>query len=324
MFSRYKKTAVFLTVLILALSGCQSVSSQKEPFVKKGFYFDTVIEIQVNGDRSEEAAKRCFEICDEIEHTFSRTRSDSELYRVNHRKEDRVQVSDDLAYVVKRGLEFYQMSEGKFDITIAPVSSLWNFKSEDPQIPEESAIKEAVKKVDASKVHVQGNTLVFDSSETMLDLGALVKGYAADKLKKCLKEYGISSAMINLGGNVMTLGNKPDGTDWSVGIQKPFSRRNEVITTVKARDCSVVSSGVYERYFEKDGVLYSHILDASTGYPANSDLWQATILSDSSLEGDGLSTVCMLLGYEKARELIDGRDGTEAIFVLDGGQLAEN
>lgn len=324
MFSRYKKTAVFLTVLILALSGCQSVSSQKEPFVKKGFYFDTVIEIQVYGDRSEEAAKRCFEICDEIEHTFSRTRSDSELYRVNHRKEDRVQVSDDLAYVVKRGLEFYQMSEGKFDITIAPVSALWNFKSEDPQIPEESAIKEAVKKVDASKVHVQGNTLVFDSSETMLDLGALVKGYAADKLKKCLKEYGISSAMINLGGNVMTLGNKPDGTDWSVGIQKPFSRRNEVITTVKARDCSVVSSGVYERYFEKDGVLYSHILDASTGYPANSDLWQATILSDSSLEGDGLSTVCMLLGYEKARELIDGRDGTEAIFVLEGGQLAEN
>ncbi|MGI6011021.1 MAG: FAD:protein FMN transferase [Ruminococcus sp.] len=321
MFSRWKKAAAVLTVFILALSGCRSKEAE-EAFTKEGFYFDTVIQIMAYGEKKEEAVSRCFELCDEIEHTFSRTREDSELYQVNHRTKNRVQVSEDLAYVVQEGLKFYQLSEGRFDITIAPVTSLWDFKSDDPQVPDEELIKKAAEKVDGSKVHVEGNTLVFDSSETMLDLGALVKGYAADKLKECLEEYGIQSAMINLGGNVMTLGNKPDGTAWSVGIQKPFAQRNEVITTVEAEDCSVVSSGVYERYFEQDGVLYYHILDASTGYPADSDLWQTTILSDSSLEGDGLSTVCMLLGYEKARELTDSMEGIEALFVLEDGQLA--
>ena len=119
----------------------------------------------------------------------------------------------------------------------------------------------------------------------MIDLGAIVKGYAADRLKEHMEEDGITSGMINLGGNVMTIGRKPDGTDWGVGIQKPFAERNETIATLRAPDCSVVSSGVYERYFETDGIRYSHILDASTGYPADTDLWQATVVTDSSMQG---------------------------------------
>lgn len=305
---------------VLLLCGC----SRDMAASRTGFYFDTVIEITAYGEKSEEAVDQCFKLCGEMERIFSPTRSDSELYQVNHRSSDRVTVSDDLACVIEAGLSFYRLSDGKFDITIAPVSSLWDFKSEDPLLPDEEKLKEAVRKVDASLVHLSGNTLTFDSADTMLDLGGLAKGYAADQLKECLESYGIESAIINLGGNVVVVGREPDEGLWKVGIQKPFGQRNELITTVETQDRSVVSSGVYERCFEKDGRLYSHILDASTGYPADTDLWQATILSDSSLTGDGLSTVCILLGYEKARALTDTLDDIEAIFVLNGGRLAED
>ena len=305
---------------IFLLCGC----GQNTSAFRTGFYFDTVIEITAYGEKSEEAVDHCLNLCGEMERIFSRTRSDSELYQVNHRSSDTVTVSDDLACVIEAGLSFYRLSEGKFDITIAPVSSLWDFKSEDPTLPDEEELSKSVRKVDASLVHLSGNTLTFDSADTMLDLGGLAKGYAADQLKECLTSYGIESAIINLGGNVVVIGREPDNELWKVGIQKPFGQRNELITTVETQNRSIVSSGVYERCFEKDGRLYSHILDASTGYPADTDLWQATILSDSSLTGDGLSTVCILLGYEKARALTDTLDSIDAIFVLEGGHLAED
>lgn len=294
---------------------------------RQGFYFDTIIGIEAYGDPDDvdSAIEHAFALCQDIEKTFSRTREDSELYALNHRTEQSVEVSDQLAYVIGEGLSYYELSEGKFDITIAPVSELWDFKSENPQVPDAEAIAEAVKKVDAANVHVQGNTVTFDSPDTMIDLGAIVKGYAADILKECLKEDGITSGLINLGGNVMSIGKKPDGTDWEVGIQKPFADRNQVITKVKAADCSVVSSGVYERYFEQNGIRYSHILDASTGYPADTDLWQATVVTESSMQGDALSTVCMLLGYEKAKQLTGQMDGVrQTLFVEANGVLLES
>ncbi len=314
-----------MLVLAVLVSGCGR--KQPEMVSRQGFYFDTIIGIEAYGDPDDvdSAIEHAFALCQDIEKTFSRTREDSELYALNHRTEQSVEVSDQLAYVIGEGLSYYELSEGKFDITIAPVSELWDFKSENPQVPDAEAIAEAVKKVDAANVHVQGNTVTFDSPDTMIDLGAIVKGYAADILKECLKEDGITSGLINLGGNVMSIGKKPDGTDWEVGIQKPFADRNQVITKVKAADCSVVSSGVYERYFEQNGIRYSHILDASTGYPADTDLWQATVVTESSMQGDALSTVCMLLGYEKAKQLTGQMDGVrQTLFVEANGVLLES
>ncbi|WP_411335443.1 FAD:protein FMN transferase [Ruminococcus gauvreauii] len=326
-FKTIIKTGVLAALLLVPgflISGCGS--KQPEMVSRQGFYFDTVIGIEAYGnpDDVRDAVEHAFALCQDMEKTFSRTRSDSELYALNHRTEQSVEVSDELADVISAGLSYYELSEGRFDITIAPVSELWDFKSENPRVPDADAIAEAVKKVDARKVHVQGNTVTFDSPDTMIDLGAIVKGYAADRLKEHMEEDGITSGMINLGGNVMTIGRKQDGTDWSVGIQKPFAERNETIATLRAPDCSVVSSGVYERYFETDGIRYSHILDASTGYPADTDLWQATVVTDSSMQGDALSTVCMLLGYEKARQLTDQLDGVQQVlFVGDDGSLLE-
>ena len=295
------------------------------------FYFDTVVSIRFEAEENgEELLAGCRDICDEIEHTFSRTDEESELYAVNHREEDCVEVSAPLAELVQEGIDDYGISGGRFDITIAPLSDLWDFRTEDPSIPPEEEIRNALEKVDCSSVHVEAEEepdgsaawyLSFDSPDTMIDLGALVKGYAADALAAYLKENGVTSGLVNLGGNVLAIGAKPDGSPWKVGIRKPFD--DGIIDMVEVQDQSVVTSGVYERCFEKDGVLYHHILDPETGYPVMNSLWGVTIISDSSLTGDALSTVCMLIGKEAAADLIERTDGVRAVFVDDHYEVTQ-
>ena len=156
----------------------------------------------------------------------------------------------------------------------------------------------------------------------MIDLGALVKGYAADEMAAYLKSEGVSSGLINLGGNVLTIGSKPDGSMWRIGIRKPFDS-DAIIDTVEVSDQTVVSSGVYERYFEQDGVIYHHILDPDTGYPIENGIWGDSIICSSSLQGDALSTTCLALGVEKASELIESLDGVEAVFINDRLELTK-
>lgn len=219
-------------------------------------------------------------ICSEKELIFSKTLENSELYQINHRATDTLTISEDMARVIETGLEFYEISEGMLDITMAPVSALWDFKSEEPKIPEAESISEALTHVDISSVQLDGNTLSFKRADTQIDLGAFAKGYIADCLKEYLQSQGVVSAQINLGGNVLLVGSKPDGSDWRVGIQEPFEDRGAVDRILEISDQSIVSSGIYEREFEVDGKQYFHILDPTTGYPVDTDLAQATIVSD--------------------------------------------
>ncbi len=310
-----------LFALLCLLTGC-GAGKEPEKFEKTALYFDTVIQLtfyaQENGNELMDA---CLQICEEAQKTFSRTDTKSELYAVNHRKADRVEVSDGLAQLVETGLEYYRKSGGKFDITVAPLSDLWDFKSESPHVPDAGQIEQALEKVDASAVRVEGNTLVFERRDTMIDLGALVKGYVADQIKDCLTEGGVTCGMINLGGNVLTIGSRPDGKKWRIGIQKPFAARSELAAAVEAEDQSVVSSGIYERYFEEDGKIYHHILDPDTGYPADNEIDGVTILCASSLQGDALSTACLVMGLDAAVELLRGTEDAEAVFVLESGEL---
>ena len=307
------------------LAGAQSFedAKQTETYNLNDFYFDTVVSIRFDTDQDGEALLQgCRDICTRLEQTFSRTDENSELYAVNHRESDHVEVSEPLARLTQTGLDYYEISEGRFDITVSPLSDLWDFKSETPSVPPEAEIQNALRKVDGSAVHVvseenkTGETvwyLDFDREDTMIDLGALVKGYAADVLSAYLKEEGVLSGLINLGGNVYAIGTKEGGSAWKIGIQKPFD--TDIIDAVEVQDQSVVTSGVYERCFESDGVLYHHILDPETGYPVQNNLWSVSIISDSSLTGDALSTVCMLLGQDAAMDLIRHTDGARAIFV---------
>ncbi|MDO5539263.1 MAG: FAD:protein FMN transferase [Eubacteriales bacterium] len=310
-----------LTGILFACTGC--VSAPKEELYEKNLiYFDTVISLQFYaGENGDELMDHCVRMCQNYEHIFSRTDNSSELYKINHRAGKSIAVSDEIADLISVGLEYYQISEGMFDITVAPLSDLWDFKSENPVLPLEADIQTALTSVDASRISLEGNILTFEDDNTMIDLGALVKGYAADNMKKYLTENGVTSGNLNLGGNVLTIGTKPDGSNWRIGIQKPFDDRGTLAEIVEVSDKTVVSSGIYERYFEKDGTVYHHILSPDTGYPVENDIWEVSIICDSSLTGDALSTTCLTLGYEKARKLIDSLKDVEAIFILQNYEI---
>ena len=155
----------------------------------------------------------------------------------------------------------------------------------------------------------------------MLDLGAIAKGYIADKLKEYLVENGVEHALINLGGNILIIGDKPDGSKYNIGIQKPFDQTGQPITSVKVSDTSLVTTGIYERCFEKDDTLYHHILDPATGYPCQNNLYSVTIVTKSSVMADALSTTCFLLGLKDGMELINSLEGVEALFITDDYEL---
>ena len=217
---------------------------------------NTFVTVTLYDTDDQEILDGCFDLCAEYENLLSRTKETSEIYRLNHRAEGErsLQVSEKTAQVIAKGLEYSRLSDGAFDITIEPLSSLWDFTAENPQVPPEEAIREARERVNYRNVSVEGNTVTFADDVTTIDLGAIAKGFIADQIKNYLEDEGVESAIINLGGNVLCVGARPDETPFRIGIQRPFAERNEVAGALDIEDMSVVSSGVYERHFIEDGV----------------------------------------------------------------------
>ena len=221
--------------------------------------------------------------------------------------------------LLKRGIEYSRETGGKFNIAIEPLTSLWNFSSATPKVPADNDIKEALGHLDYSKIVIEGNHVTLPDTSYGVDLGAIAKGYIADKVKEYLLGKGVKSALINLGGNVLLVGSKPDGSDFAVGLQDPLGNRNEYKEVVKTSDLSVVTSGTYERNFTEGGKTYHHILDPSTGYPYENDLVAVTIISKTSVEGDALSTSCFALGLEDGMKFAESH-GVHAVFVTKDGR----
>jgi thiamine biosynthesis lipoprotein len=315
--------ALIFLILSLTLTGCQAVknifSINTTPISKSTFMLNTVITISIYDSKDETLLDKAFEVCKDYENTLSRTIDTSEISTLNNRpaNQNTFTLSDKTAQVLQKGLYYSELSNGAFDITIAPLSSLWDFTSETPSIPLASDLKQAAQYVDYKNVSLKDNQISFKSPNTQFDLGAIAKGYIADKIKTYLTEQGVKSAVINLGGNILCIGNKPDGTPFKIGIQKPFEDRNETIGTMNISDLSVVSSGVYERHFIIDGVNYHHILNPKTGYPYNNGLISVTIISKLSVDGDGLSTTCFALGLDEGLKLINSTADTYAVFITD-------
>ena len=242
---------------------------------------------------------------------------------MNHRSggQTEFELSDDTASLIATGLKYCKISGGAFDITLEPLSSLWDFTSGSPQVPDGADIAAAAARVDYRNLRLDGNHLTFLSPDTTIDLGSIAKGYIADRLKDYLVEKHVESAIINLGGNVLCVGGLPDGTDFHIGLQKPFAGRTETFANVAVNGMSVVSSGVYERHFELDGVNYHHLLDPKTGYPYQNGLVSVTILSPRSVDGDALSTTCFSLGLEDGMALLDSIGDVCGIFVTEDGEI---
>lgn len=333
---RLIRISAFLSALLLIISVCgcshqpsDSQAGKSEEFIRStNFLLNTVVTITIYDSEDEALLTGCMDLCKKYENIFSRTSAASELYQLNHRAlpqdegtSNTYTVSQELADLLSIGLDYSRKSNGVFDIAIAPLTELWDFSSESPKVPDDAAIHEALTKCGLQGVSVNGQKVTLESPETAFDLGGIAKGYIADRIKDYLLSQGVKSATISLGGNIVCIGSKPDGTPFKIGIQKPFADRNETAAAVEIEDKSVVSSGIYERFFEEDGILYHHILNPADGYPYQNDLIAVTIISDKSVDGDALSTTCFALGYEKGLEYIQTLPDVQAIFITEDYKL---
>lgn len=299
----------------------ESQEAASKPLSKTAFKLNTVINIQLYDNKDEAIIDEAFALCDTYEQLLSRTIATSEVYQLNESGTTPFTVTDNVLEVFQKGLEYSKISDGAFDISVQPLTSLWNFGSVDQHVPAKEEIEQAVANIGYEDITLEGNTITLGHDNMGIDLGAIAKGFIADKIKDFLLSKGVNSAIINLGGNVLCVGAKPDGTKFNIGIQKPYEDRNETIAVMELSDVSVVSSGIYERYFVEDGVSYHHILNPKTGYPYDNDLVAVTIISKTSVDGDALSTTTFALGLEKGLELIDSMEDTYAVFITKDDEL---
>jgi FAD:protein FMN transferase len=289
---------------------------------KELFAFNTVNTITAYTDDDkilEEAAALCIR----YEFLFSRTRPDSELSRINEAGGRPVAVDDELAAFIQTALDYCARSDGLFDITMGSVTRLWDFKER--LIPTQEQVDEALTHVDYRSVRVEGNTVTLNDPLSCIDLGGIAKGYIADKLIALLASRGVSSGLVNLGGNVAVLGGKPDGSAWNIGLRVPVSSSDVMMidsfAMVSVRDMSVVTSGIYERSFMQNNTLYHHILDPKTGFPAETDLLGASIISRQSLDADGFTTALIIMGLDRALDFVEADPCLEAVFVTTEGTV---
>ena len=284
-------------LILLLLCGCNSGETENS---ETRFLLDTVC--TVTADCGDDIINGAFSLCENLERTLSKTVTDSDVYKLNN-TEGFVSVSDGTLKTVERALYYSELSGGKFDITIAPVSALWDFKNQ--VIPSKDEISEALQNVDYHSIEIKNGEI--SSGTKQIDLGGIAKGYIADRATEYLKENGAENALVNFGGNICMIG------EYNIGIQKPFD--DSVIASIALKDKCVVTSGIYERYIESDGKIYHHILDPKTGYGAENELASVTVIGEKALDCDALSTVCMLLGTESGMDIINNTADTEAVFI---------
>ncbi len=316
---RYMRRILALGMALVLLTGCQQTKALEKKSVV-GFYFDTVITLSAYVD-DDTVLKEALDECARYEKLFSRTIQGSDIWRINE-ESGPVQVSPETIEMLTDALEISKASGGAFDVTVEPETKLWDFSGDTAKLPDAEALKEAATRVDYQKLLIAGSAVTLPD-DMGLDLGGIAKGYIADKLTVFLRNKGVTSALINLGGNVLTVGRRAtDDQPWVVGIQDPKAQTGTNKLTVKAENLSVVTSGNYERFFILNGVRYHHLLNPETGWPVNEGLDSVTILSKSSAMGDALSTACYVLGTEKGMELIKQFDGIDAVFIASDGTVA--
>lgn len=307
-----KKIIIIILVvgfLVAAMIIPQFMGQEKTKVSKSDFCLDTVCFIDlydIGAKEGEELASQAFKKCHEYEDMLSRTVEGSDIYKINHARGKKVEVSKDTAKLITTSLELSEGTQGMFDISIGRLSALWDFSSENPRVPASSDIKKLLPSVGYEKVHIDGQKVWIDDPETWLDLGAIAKGYIADKISDYLVQEGVKHGIVNLGGNIVCIGEKPGQGPWKVGIESPGSERKEIVDSVEMKDMTLVTSGTYERFIEENGKKYHHVLNPHTGWPVDTDLQSVSILGQrgQSMYCDAFSTVCLLKGEKGALDFM--------------------
>lgn len=303
-------------LLVVLLGSC--AKKQTEPQSQSFFMLGTVCKVTIYDNPTPEAFSASFARLKAIEDRMSLRNQDSEINRINRQAgKGPVVVSSDTFMVIRKALEIAALSHGAFDPTVGPLVEAWDIGGDNPRKPSQEEVDSLLPLIGYDRVLLdEGTSSVLLKDEGMvLDLGGIAKGYAADEVARILHEHGVEHAIVNLGGNVLTLGKKIDGSPWRIGIQNPEALRGEYVMILSLIDQTLVTSGPYERFLELDGEVYHHILDTKTGYPVKSDYTSVSIITKNSLLADALSTSLYALGYENGMALINTLEDVEAIFI---------
>ena len=330
--TKLNSTIIIATILLcfLLISGC---TKAKSPVSKSGVYFDTLISVTLYENNSSDLIDECFLIAEKYENLLSKTKEGSDVYRVNNSNSSWVKVDGETYSLIKRSLYYEDLSDGRFSVMCGALTELWDISTKSEAInnseviylPTDADIVNAMSLCGKDTIELDDSTesVRITKKGAKLDLGAVAKGYIADKMKEYLISEGATSGIIELGGNVLLIGENPLKEDkfYNIGISAPFSDSNgatDIITSVKEKDTSIVTSGNYQRYFEYEGQIYHHIIDITTGYPVDNTLNSVSVITKSSFDADALSTVLFLLGKEKGANLLDSLSSNNdysAIFI---------
>ena len=308
--------AVGLCLLLLLTSGCSGTEEHSQYL----FAMDTVMSLTAYGPEGEAGLEQAAGVIRALEKELSVTDPDSDVYALNETGYlDRAE--DDLAALLDLALELGERTGGALDLTIYPVVKAWGFTGETYRVPGEEELARLLERVDHSAVEWDGQAVSLPGS-VLVDFGSIAKGYAGGKAAQALREAGVTSALLNLGGNVQTVGTKPDGSDWKIAVKDPRDPESgDYLGLVAIADQAAVTSGGYERYFQQDGETYWHIIDPATGRPARSGLLSVTVVGEDGAMCDGLSTALFILGREAALDYWRAWGGFEAILVGEDGTV---
>lgn len=326
---------LFLNVVLLLLVACNKENEKEdenqtppqaettlmeEPAERREFLMGTYIVLRVYDEGKEEALDDAVARIEELDKKLTSNGPGSEIDAINQAAgEKAVEVSDDVFPLIETAEKYSAIPNSGFDYTIGPITDLWRIGFDDARVPEPEEIEEALPLVNHEKVKLDlDQQTVFLTEEGMrIDLGAIAKGYIADEVKKVFLDNGVTTAIIDLGGNVVVMGDSPnrEGTGFNVGVQDPFDSRGTYVAAINLRNQSIVTSGIYERYIEQDGEVYHHLMNPETGYPFENELASVTIISEESIDGDALSTVAFGFGLEAGLEYVNNYENIEGIFI---------
>lgn len=311
--------AVIALGFLIWLGSRQNTGLKETAYVKDVFAMDTYFVLKAYGSDGEDALIACENKIQELEKLFSVTMEESDVRKLNQRTD--CSVEDDTLTLLRRALSLCEETGGALDITLYPVLRKWGFTADSYCVPSREELSKLLEKVNYEQVTIDETTGVVAFPEGVeLDLGAVAKGYTGDCLLEILKEQGVTSAMVDLGGNVQVLGSKPDGSLWKIAVRNPFDTAKE-LGILEVYDKCVITSGSYERFFEQDGTKYWHILDPEDGYPADSGLVSVTVVGEDGFRCDGLSTALFVMGRKEAESFWRQAGDFEMILVTTEGSL---
>lgn len=304
----------------MLFAGCEKKSDNSVQASRDVFAMDTYMNLKAYGEDAGEALRLAEEEILRLEELLSVTGEESDISAINNANGSGTAVGGDTAAIIAKALELGGETDGALDISVYPVLREWGFTTGEYKIPEQRDIDALLKNVDYRQIQLS-DSIVTVPENYQLDLGALAKGYTSDRVMDILAENGVESAVISLGGNVQTLGRKPDGSQWKIAVTDPFFP-DVTLAVVEVSDKAVITSGSYERYFTgDDGVRYHHIIDPEDGFPADNGLVSVTIIAESGIMCDALSTAMFVSGYEKAVNYWRGHGDFDMILIDENGTI---